>query len=109
MGGPVDEWGFRWAELRKRDRLSWYYFFGLIALLLAAHALGLPEFVAVLLSAPILAWMVAANWRKGDFLCPRCGKEFFRKRLFGFFGRADSSLRRCIHCGLEKFTPSHKV
>jgi hypothetical protein len=109
MRGPVDEWASQWSDLKKRDRRSWYYFFGLIALLLAARALGLPEFVAMLLSAPILVTIVVANRRKGDFLCPRCGKEFFLKRLLGIFGRADRSRRDCIHCGLGKYTPSYKV
>lgn len=106
MAAPIDDWSSRWAELKKHDRLSWYYFFGLVVLLLAAHALGFPGFVAMLLSAPILLWIAIANWRMRDFSCPRCGEHFFRKR-WSPFSRETALRRKCIHCGLEKFTPSY--
>ena len=106
MAAPIDEWSSRWDELKKRDRRRWSQFFGLAALLVAAHALGFPEFAALLLAGPLLVWIVIANWRTGDFRCPRCGKNFFRKRFFGLFGREDRSRGDCIHCGLGKFAPS---
>jgi predicted RNA-binding Zn-ribbon protein involved in translation (DUF1610 family) len=109
MAAPLDAWSSEWAELRRRNRRRWSQFFGLAALLLAAHALGLPEFAALLLAGPLLCWIVVTNWRTGDFRCPRCGKSFFRKRLWGFFSREDSSRGDCVYCGLEKFTPSYKV
>jgi hypothetical protein len=106
MAAPVDAWAPRWAELKKRDRRRWSQFFGLAAVLLAAHALGFPAFGALILSGPLLTWILVAEWRAGDFLCPRCGKPFFRKQLFGLFGREDRSRADCVRCGLKKFTPS---
>ncbi len=109
MAAAIDAWSSDWAELRARNRRSWSLFFGIIALLIAAHALGLSGFAAMMLIGPCLVWIVIANWRRADFLCPRCGRKFFRKRLLAFINRTESSRRDCIHCGLGMFTPSYKA
>jgi hypothetical protein len=52
-------------------------------------------------------WLLMAWWgvsffvtalRKGMFLCPRCGQEFFSRDGFG-----NTFARKCLHCGLPKW------
>jgi uncharacterized membrane protein YobD (UPF0266 family) len=108
MPAPADEWAPRWSELRKRGRRDWLLFFALVAVLVAAHAFGLPEFTSVLLAGPALLWIVVDNWRRKDILCPRCGKRFFTKRVLVVFAGTDASRRACAHCGLKKYAPSYE-
>ena len=108
MAGPIDAWSSDWAELRKRNRRTWFAFFGLAALLLAGHALGLPEFEILMLGAPLLVYIFVSTWRMRGFQCPRCGENFFRKHWGPF--QSESAFRPdCIHCGLNKFTPSYRA
>lgn len=109
MAAPVDAWSSDWADLRKRGRRAWYGFFGLAALLLGAHALGFSGFAAVMLIGPLIAWIIVGHWRAGDFHCPRCAEKFFVKRVWGVLERRDYYRLTCLHCGLEKFTPSYKA
>lgn len=109
MAATVDAWESDWVELRKNERNRWLRFFGLVAVMIIAHALGLPEPIALLLIAPILVWSVIAGWRTVQFSCPRCGREFFRKRNWLSLPRTDAYRGTCIHCGLQKYTPSYKA
>jgi hypothetical protein len=108
MAAPLDAWSSDWAELRKQNRWTWFSFFGLIALLLAAHGLGLPELAIMMLGAPLLVYIFVLTWRMSRFQCPRCGEKFFHKR-WGPFQNQSAFRWDCIHCGLQKFTPSYKA
>lgn len=109
MTAPVDAWSSDWADLKKRNRRAWYYFLGLAGLLFASHALGFSGFSAIMLIGPVILWIAVEHWRIGDFQCPRCGEKFFIKHVWGVFKRHYYYRLTCLHCGLEKFTPSYKA
>lgn len=49
-----------------------------------------------------LAWMISlvvTGNRAANFRCPRCGKHFFK--TFWYY---NSFARRCVHCGLRKWS-----
>ena len=92
-----------WAEYKASRRLSWMLFFGgpPVVLLLG----GIP---AELLEIMALFWVVAIPWmiawyfvsmRAVWLLCPRCGKRFFTKGWF-----TNTWAKRCMHCGLPKWS-----
>jgi hypothetical protein len=102
----------QWRNLRKRNRLWWSVFLGLIpAIILIGFALDLisPE-LAKRTSDTIFfyAWMAAfaaASIYAGGFRCPRCGKRYFRTRL----GGVNAFARKCPHCGLPKWASNEQT
>ena len=54
-------------------------------------------------------WMIVvavAGYQKSNFLCPRCGKPFFRTfddRPWRADWQRNPFARRCMHCGLPKW------
>src|SRR5271170_1255275 len=97
----------QWQSLRRRSRLWWCLFLGLIpTIILVGFAMDLVSPGLAARSDPSIffgAWMVAfltATIYWGEFRCPRCGKRFFRTRLGGVNGFA----RHCPHCGLRKWS-----
>jgi len=52
-----------------------------------------------------LMWMTAfaiAGWRTTYWRCPRCKKSFFAKWYINQFAR------KCVHCGLKKWSTESK-
>jgi hypothetical protein len=101
------------AAWRRYRRVSWafwilFVFFlpGMAAINRAFGSAG--GGAPVLIAAP--AWMIAFSvigYQKSNFRCPRCGELFFRKfddRAWRKVWVYNPFARRCMHCGLPKWT-----
>jgi len=95
-----------WQDLRKRRRIFWI-----------AYIVFLPG-IFVIMDAPAAtsgrvffwtggAWcvsVVAANAYLSAFRCPRCTKRyFFRPWFYNHYAR------KCIHCGLRRWSSAGKI
>jgi hypothetical protein len=101
----------QWHELKRRRRISWLIFLGGIPCVIVLTALaaifvgstGLPpNWIDRAFFVAGAAWafgFVAAGNYEIAFLCPHCGKRFFSTWWY-FNGFA----RRCVHCGLPKWS-----
>jgi hypothetical protein len=56
-------------------------------------------FPALILNICWTVLLVLSGFRMLWFPCPRCGKMFFAKWYFD-----DAFARRCVHCGLPKYS-----
>src|SRR5215470_1462101 len=104
-----------WIECKRRARIYWLFllvYFPLMACLwsfggVIQRKIGLniqvPFVVTGFFSfAGVWAWV---GFRWAFWSCPRCGKPYFYKFPLGNVLR-----RKCVHCGLEKWTePLSKV
>jgi hypothetical protein len=93
-----------WKGYRKRRRLFWIVF---LTYLPGASFIGIllerifnseyPIYVVAIL------WMIAfavTGLRLTYWKCPRCDNHFFAKRWY-----VNQFARKCLHCGLPKWTP----
>jgi urea transporter len=55
------------------------------------------------IALPIVGIIVVAHLRRMFWACPRCGRAF---HVTWWFGNAFA--RRCVHCGLPKWSPIQK-
>jgi hypothetical protein len=61
-----------------------------------------------------LVWMIAfavVGYYKSNFACPRCGETFFRAwddRPWRKSWRSNPFARRCLHCGLPKWSDTRR-
>jgi ribosomal protein L37E len=101
----------QWHELRRRRRIFWLIALGgipcviilttLVAIFVGATGLP-PYWIDRAFFVAGFAWMfgsVGASRYEIAFLCPRCGKRFFATWWY-YNGFA----RRCVHCGLPKWS-----
>jgi hypothetical protein len=92
-----------WSDYQRRRRQAWIAFLGYIP---GVFVLGVPlgllfrsgwPFQAVAIGW--LALSAVTSYRMGSFPCPRCHKPFFRTWWYH-----NSFARRCVHCGLPKWS-----
>lgn len=87
-----------WNDLRKRQRLFFLAWLGgFVCVALLSPVKSLPFWIA-----PTL-WLAAflytgARWSL--FVCPRCGKPFFKPNKW----TVDQTRQTCPHCGLQKYS-----
>jgi hypothetical protein len=103
-----------WDEYRRRRRAWWLALLlfplwlfpgGMIQHILAGYgfrANSLVTFLAVVV--PPMACMMVAHLRLMFWPCPHCGRSF---HVCWWYGNAFA--RRCVHCGLPKWTPEQKT
>ena len=99
----MNDFGESWREYRKRRNLLLFAFLGyvpvvFIVALVTMRVFGstTPAFVAAF---TWMAFYVIAGIRFQRFKCPRCGKWFFAKWWYH-----NMFARRCVHCGLTKYS-----
>jgi hypothetical protein len=106
----------QWRDLRRRRFIAWLWFFGYVpgaAIIFAIvfsliYLSGLPrDWIDGAFYIIAGAWMVGAylaGHRAMAFLCPRCHQPFFY--TWWYF---NSFARKCVHCGLRKWTTSNEA
>jgi hypothetical protein len=103
-----------WDEYRRRRRAWWLALFlfplwlvpgGMIQHVLAGHGYransGL-TFLAVVV--PPMACLLVAHLRLIFWPCPLCGRSFHVSWWYG-----NAFARRCVHCGLPKWSAKQKT
>ena len=100
-----------WRRYRRWSLAFWLAFLlYLPGLAFLSHALGWTrgDGAPVLIAA--FVWIVASaaiGYVKSNFRCPRCGELFFRKfddRSWRRDWQHNPFARRCMHCGLAKWS-----
>lgn len=59
-----------------------------------------------LMAVAAISWLAASGiaiWRFGSFRCPRCGEEFFNRKVFAFIRFHQPLAKHCWNCGLKKW------
>ena len=102
-----------WDEYRRRRREFWMTVcvwplllvpLGLIEDFLAGHGYGRSSLVTFfVVVVPPLACVAIAHLRVMNWRCPNCGRRF---HVCWWYGNAFA--RRCVHCGLPKWTAKPK-
>jgi len=97
-----------WRDLRTRIRLFWFAWLSGPSMLLIVTVLHLifPKLANWNRTGVglIVMWMVtfvAAGIYRQAFRCPRCGKWYFSTWLYH-----NPYARKCLHCGLRRWTPT---
>lgn len=92
-----------WDEYRKRRNLATIAFVGYVPVVYLVADLAFKLFhTSVPGYAFAAAWMlfiIISSNRVVWFPCPRCGKRFFAKWWYH-----NMFARRCVHCGLRKYS-----
>jgi hypothetical protein len=99
----LDKHEEEWREFRRRSTLSLVAIVGFLPVVMALGALtrklfhsGRPFFVFATF------WMLfvgISGYRRRVFLCPRCGKRFFRARFY-----YNDFASKCVHCKLPLYS-----
>jgi hypothetical protein len=95
----------QWADLRLRDRLFWFIFLSYmpgVAFITYLVHLAWPDFidrVGFIVAIPWMAAFLVAGIYRMSFNCPRCGKKFFHSWRW-----SNSFARKCVHCGLKRWS-----
>jgi hypothetical protein len=96
----------QWAELRKAERISRLIFFswppGMFVLISILSAIGIAGNLSV--GLVFVVWIIAGSIAAHavlSFKCPRCNNLFFRQRFW-----KNGLTKKCLHCGLPKWTPN---
>jgi hypothetical protein len=95
-----------WAEYRKiRNSAFWIWVLGVPAIfvLIFPVSLILPKLTFILMTVLAISWMAGFLYyalRFQTFSCPQCGEMFSSK---GFYNLSFLA-RKCVHCGLKKFS-----
>jgi hypothetical protein len=94
--------GKQWQELRRRELLVFFAFFGYIpfAVGLAILVSQFTQQDAAIFAAPLL-WMVfflVSCLRFAFWPCPECGKPFHAK-----WGASFNRGLKCVHCGTSRY------
>ena len=102
-----------WDQYRRRRRAFWLALLllplwlvpgGTIEHVLAGYGFNATNGVTFLaVVVPPMACVMVAHLRLMCWPCPRCGRSF---HLSWWYGNAFA--RRCVHCGLPKWTPKQK-
>jgi uncharacterized membrane protein len=96
-----------WRDLRTRIRLFWFVWLSgvpLLAIIIAALERIFPKTADLAGVGLAIAWMVAffvAGIYRQAFKCPRCGKRYFSRWLYH-----NPYARKCLHCGLRRWSPA---
>ena len=101
-----------WLELKRRERvfnlLFWLYVpaFVVAVLLFDRFVHALTPWLFLIFST---GWMLGLCWFGIQVLawrCPRCMGTYFSRALLpgGLLRRVNPFTRRCLHCGLRKWT-----
>jgi hypothetical protein len=99
MGLYADAWE-RYRKLRNTAVLLWLGILPFIWALQLLHRMVLSEEIfGALIVLYVLFWLVSAI-RLEFFRCPRCGRPFSMTWWINLSFLA----RRCVHCGLKKFS-----
>lgn len=100
-----------WGRYRRSRGAFWILFvLFLPAMALVHRAVGSTPGGGTVIFCTALVWMVAftvAGYRAGNFQCPRCGELFFHKfddRAWRRDWAHNPFARRCMHCGLPKWS-----
>jgi hypothetical protein len=102
-----------WDEYRRRRNAFWlalllfplWFAAGvIIEHVLAGYGCKAPSGLAFLAVAmPPMACLVVTHLRRMLWPCPQCGRSF---HVAWWYGNAFA--RRCVHCGLPKWTPKQQ-
>ncbi len=92
-----------WEEYRRRRKVWLFAVIGYVPIVFAVALLSMSLFStftpAFVVAFVWMAFLAIAGNLVIRFPCPRCGKWFFA-RWWYYNGFA----RRCVHCGLPKYT-----
>jgi hypothetical protein len=92
-----------WRSYRAWRRLEWFAI--LVAFAVAAYEMFVLRNAA--LDVAMYAWLFVGTYamgRVGKFRCPRCHESFHSRTTPAPIGRVNPFARRCLNCGLPKWT-----
>ena len=102
-----------WRAYRLWSRAFWLTFVGYLPAMSLADRFVRRSYGDVANTTTLvvaLAWMLGflvTGYQKGNLTCPRCGQMFFRSwddRPWRRTWRSNPFTRRCLHCGLPKWS-----
>ena len=116
---PQQEAARYWAAWKKFSASSRWYWFPFLTYIPGVFLFGwLLSFVlndnlahGIVASLWAVLW-VFGSWIHAQFICPRCGKKFFRCGNYFYSGKGFSTIftSKCLNCGLHAYAPnSHNV
>ena len=101
MSSLARDYPLAWRSYRRWRALLWGGFLGLVP---AVVLVGVPASAALGTSVPFsvtaaifMGCFAVAGLRLSFWRCPRCGKPFHRRDLYG-----NAFARKCLNCGLPR-------
>src|ERR1700686_305730 len=98
----MDRYDEQWREYRSRNTLLLVAVVGFLPAITTFGALTRKLFQSgapfVVFASFWMLFVVISGSRRRVFLCPRCGKRFFRSRFY-----YNDFARQCVHCKLPMF------